>query len=400
MDLPIDTEPPLPDPPRRPANQLQKLLPFLVLLGFLPIGLNLISRPQNSAASAFSPFKRCIPPAYVAINPGKIDYRPYDLNQIRPIYLSTLAYDKFKQPIWDGITYEWSMSSTFSVGNLIPNGKIATFVPFHSGTGNITVYAKACNKSAFGSVPIFISLPTPIPTSTPTPTPNIARWIKVVSPNGGETLQVGNTYRIAWNSSPNIDSVYLGYSLGAGSLNWIATRLPNTGYYDWKIYIGNSTNSQIKIYVLGYQTGYGSADDYSDNFLTVLSPPIISPTLSPTPTPRLILTPTPTPVPVRWIQIVSPNGGEVLRLGETYRITWKSSSNLSNISLAYHFGTGGIDNNNWIATNLPNTGYYDWKVSLGNNTNNQVMIYIVGYQDNLYSTSDFSDNFFNVFAPI
>lgn len=150
--------PPLPDPPPNPPPRIvKKLIPFLALLGFLPIGLNLINHPQNSAASAFSPFKRCIPPAKVMINPGRIDYRPYD--QIRPVYFSALAYNKFGQPIWIGVAYEWSMSSNFGIGNLIPNGNLATFIPQKSGQGNITVIAKACNKTAIGSVPVSISLP-------------------------------------------------------------------------------------------------------------------------------------------------------------------------------------------------------------------------------------------------
>lgn len=139
--------------------------------------------------------------------------------------------------------------------------------------------------------------PTPSPTPTPTlsPTPTPARSIQVKLPNGGETLYVGQTYRISWDSSSNIDKVWLGYSAGPGSLDWIATNIPNTGYYDWKVFVGNTTNTKFKIDITGYQTGYGSARDQSDNFFTVLSSP--PPTLTPTPSPTPILTPTPTPSP-------------------------------------------------------------------------------------------------------
>lgn len=98
------------------------------------------------------------------------------------------------------------------------------------------------------------------------------RYMTVTSPNGGETLTAGQNYRIIWDSSDNIDKVWLGYSFGVGSLDWIATDLDNTGSYDWKVDIGNTTNTQLKIRVIGFETGVGSADDESDNFFTVNPP--------------------------------------------------------------------------------------------------------------------------------
>ena len=67
-----------------------------------------------------------------------------------------------------------------------------------------------------------------------------------------------------------IDKVYLGYSFGPGSLNWIATNIANTGYYDWNVNIGNTTNTKAKISIIGYQTGVGSWSDESDNFFNVV----------------------------------------------------------------------------------------------------------------------------------
>lgn len=140
---------------------------------------------------------------------------------------------------------------------------------------------------------------TPTPTPAPvTPTPTPVRFIQVKSPNGGETLYVGQTYRISWDSSSNIDKVWLGYTTGPGSLNWIATNIPNTGFYDWKVFVGNTTNTKFKIDITGYQTGYGSVTDQSDNYFTVLPvPPTPTPTVTPTVTPTLAPTPTPTPMP-------------------------------------------------------------------------------------------------------
>jgi peptidoglycan hydrolase-like protein with peptidoglycan-binding domain len=105
---------------------------------------------------------------------------------------------------------------------------------------------------------------TPPTTSTTTPK------ITVLSPNGNETLVKGETYRIRWSAPSNIDSVTLGYSFGPGSLNWIKSDLPNTGFYDWVVNVGNTSNTKVKIDILGYQTGTGSWSDQSDNFFNVI----------------------------------------------------------------------------------------------------------------------------------
>ena len=111
---------------------------------------------------------------------------------------------------------------------------------------------------------------------------DVSSFVTVVSPNGGETLTRGSTYRITWNSGSNIDKVTLYSSTNEYSADYIAISIPNTGYYDWTVNVGNTTNTEFKIQVVGYQTGVSSVSDTSDNFFTV---PLAS-------------TPTPTPTPV------------------------------------------------------------------------------------------------------
>ncbi len=109
-------------------------------------------------------------------------------------------------------------------------------------------------------------------------------WIKVTSPNGGETLRVGETYTITWQSSPNIDKVTIGYKACPSCLDWIANNIPNTGSYNWKVFVGNTTNTKFKIYVIGYWTGHGSNSDTSDSDFTVLGneSPTATPYIRPT----------------------------------------------------------------------------------------------------------------------
>ena len=147
--------------------------------------------------------------------------------------------------------------------------------------------------------------------------------LRVTSPNGGENLKEGQSYTITWDASSNIDKIMLGWSSGPGSLNWIATSIPNTGSYTWNVNVGNTTNTQFLIDITGYETGKGSLSDKSDGYFTVeqkedypAKPPTPAPTPRPgtggslpTPTPTsaqpglpvfsLLPTPTPTPRPVQ-----------------------------------------------------------------------------------------------------
>src|SRR3989344_4703614 len=129
-------------------------------------------------------------------------------------------------------------------------------------------------------------------------TTHAATSVNVTSPNGGEILTIGSTHRRTWASS-NVDTINIGYSFGPGSLNWIATNVSNVGYYDWNVNIGNTTNMQVKISIIGYQTGTGSASDESDNYFTVKQP--------------------------TSIKIISPNGGETFQAGSSIQTQWTSS---------------------------------------------------------------------------
>ena len=194
--------------------------------------------------------------------------------------------------------------------------------------------------------------------------------IKVLSPNGGETLTVGGYNTITWDSSKNIDKVSIGWSLGAGSLNWIATNIPNRGSYLWTVGVGNFAGGSrdIKIYIIGYETGVDSISDYSDNFLTVEKPR--------------------TPV-----KIISPNGGDVWEVGKTYQIKWDASgySPTSKVSIGLRdsrYSPNLSSGENTIARNIPNTGSYNFAVptsmgtlsegALGGDSVYTIVVYVDG----------------------
>jgi hypothetical protein len=135
---------------------------------------------------------------------------------------------------------------------------------------------------------------------------------------------VGTTYRITWDSSPNIDHVSIGYKSCDSCLAWIATNVTNQGFYDWNVFVGNTVNTQFKIYIIAYDTGVGSVTDVSDNNFTVLQPtptptftltPSKTPTSSPTTPPTA--THTPTRTPTATATSTSTPAPSVITIGET-----------------------------------------------------------------------------------
>ncbi|HMB23820.1 MAG TPA: DNRLRE domain-containing protein, partial [Anaerolineales bacterium] len=172
---------------------------------------------------------------------------------------------------FDGST--WGLSANdvddFTVLTFDP---LPTAVPTLTAIGTPTQTRTATIMPSVTNTPTVTSTRTPTPTNPSTSTPPSALYVHVIQPNGGETLTVGTTYRITWDSTPDIDKVWIGYKWCESCLDWIATEVPNTGYYDWNVFIGSLSATQFKIYVIGFDTGVGSGSDESDNYVTVLRP--------------------------------------------------------------------------------------------------------------------------------
>lgn len=106
------------------------------------------------------------------------------------------------------------------------------------------------------------------------------------------------------------------------------------------------------------------------------------------------LTPPVTPPVVNsFITVVKPNGGEWLMNGNTYQITWKSSSDIKTVNIAYSNGP--------FMKNLA-TGYsgnsYNWKLSgLAATKNAKIIISATGVGGSI--VTDSSDKTFTVLTP-
>jgi hypothetical protein len=112
------------------------------------------------------------------IQPGQLTTLPNGI----PVGLSTLLFNQFG-PIFSGVSYDWGISSTNSVGTLTQiNGNIASFLPLHIGNGMIFVNAhyagttltKAMPVNVLSSLPIASATPSPSPSASPLPNPTIS----------------------------------------------------------------------------------------------------------------------------------------------------------------------------------------------------------------------------------
>jgi len=100
--------------------------------------------------------------------------------------------------------------------------------------------------------------------------------VKVITPNGGETLYVNDTFRIKWEVSDNIGVTKIHIRLFEDNtqIMVIAADLSNTGYYDWVVQDRPGSNYKIRITAVD-AAGNAVADD-SDSVFTIVKKTSIS----------------------------------------------------------------------------------------------------------------------------
>lgn len=128
--------------------------------------------------------------------------------------------------------------------------------------------------------------------------------VTVTAPNGGETLQVGQVFDITWGASdPNGDATIQKFEVRLsidGGTNYNFTVAPNVAgtarKFTWTVPVGfNTTQGRIRVIVTDNQGGTAQ-DDSNANF-TITDAGVTA-------------------------SLTSPNGGESLRFGQQFTITW------------------------------------------------------------------------------
>jgi hypothetical protein len=168
--------------------------------------------------------------------------------------------------------------------------------------------------------------------------------VTVVSPNGGEILEVGTLHQIGWSATDDgiITGVTLEYSNNGGvAFNPIATGLPNSGVFDWPVPNDPTTQGIVRVTVGDFAANSGQ--DMSDAVFTITIP----------------TTPDTTPPSVA---VTRPNGGEIFVIGAEEEIAWIAVDNdsVANVDIHYSTNSGAVWNP--IATGVPNSGSFLWTV--------------------------------------
>jgi hypothetical protein len=194
--------------------------------------------------------------------------------------------------------------------------------------------------------------------------------LQILAPNGGEMLTSGETYTISWSTVPTATKYRLMYSDNNG-VSWTVISNDVLGTtYQWVVPAVATAESDWLIYVKAYDgLGVQISSGKSDAAFTVNPPP-----------PAL--------------QILAPNGGEMLTSGETYTISWSTVPTATKYRLMYS------DNNgvSWpvMSNDVPGTTY-QWVVPAAIAVETDWLIYVKAYDaSGVFLASDISDGNFIV----
>ena len=99
--------------------------------------------------------------------------------------------------------------------------------------------------------------------------------IEVLTPNGAEEWEIGQTYEITWKAR-GVDRVGIVLFKGAEP-KWIVENInAGLGKYEWKIYPGQEYGSGFWVVVLEYPWQEGNKIDYSDGSFAITFPEMAS----------------------------------------------------------------------------------------------------------------------------
>ncbi|HEY5998122.1 MAG TPA: Ser-Thr-rich GPI-anchored membrane family protein [bacterium] len=165
--------------------------------------------------------------------------------------------------------------------------------------------------------------------------PLATNHIRLTSPNGGQGLVQGSTYHITWQSG-NLAGATIRIDLynGATLARTITAAAPNTGTYSWKVPLTQAPGTTYRVKVS--TTAPVAAEDLGDADIRIL--------------PAVTLT--------------APNGGQRIKRGTTYKITWTYKNNPGTYVRLDLF-RGGVLSRNIVVRTSKGTfgkGFYFWTV--------------------------------------
>ena len=192
-------------------------------------------------------------------------------------------------------------------------------------------------------------------------------WMHVSSPNGGEIWQESSSHEITWECSETGGTVSIAYSKDnfGFDIHVIVPDTANDGSYMWgSIPIDPSSTVKVGVSLNGTSP---VLKDVSDDYFSIVPP-------------------TPS------ITVLTPNGGEVLKAGHSFEITWTSVNVPDPVNIWYSKDDFQVDWN-YIGSNPADEGSYMWG-PIPLDPSDTVMIRIESSVD-IY-IRDFSDAYFTL----
>ncbi|WP_420576460.1 T9SS type A sorting domain-containing protein [Ekhidna sp.] len=257
-------------------------------------------------------------------------------------------------PDTDLIEIRWSSDGGDNY-SIIADGTFSMFsgtfewtVPNTPGTNNLIQIANTTQAVADESDAVFT-----IDAAAPA--------ITVLTPNGDETLTVGDLYEISWADAniPSTDLIEIRLSTDGGNNYSIlndGTFSMYNGSYEWTVSNDVGSNNLIQI----ANTTQAVADE-SDAAFTI------------------------TTAPVPAITVLTPNGGENVTVGEEYEITWSTTNISPSDLIEIRLSTNGGDTYSILndGTFSMYNGSYNWTIPdlEGNNNLIQIANTTLGIED-------------------
>jgi hypothetical protein len=171
--------------------------------------------------------------------------------------------------------------------------------------------------------------------------------VTVLSPNGGENIEVGESYSILWETTGEISNVDIEYLTNEGS-SWttVINSTSNDGSFDWTIPNAPTTTCRIKI----SDNADNNIYDESDGNFTIFAPSLNFDGLQ--------------------------NSYDV---NETVNVTWETTGTITNVDVSLSDNGG----QSWsiIADEINNNNSYSWVVNPELVDNNNVQLKVASSAD-------------------
>ncbi|MCK5122660.1 MAG: hypothetical protein KAQ87_00710 [Candidatus Pacebacteria bacterium] len=197
-----------------------------------------------------------------------------------------------------------------------------------------------------------------------------ASSITVTSPSSDDSLEIGKQYQIKWNTTGLSSDEKLRiiiYTESKQRSHTITESVNNTGSYNWTAEFPGlviQPNQKFYIYI-----DNSNIFDYSETFY--LSEAEVSIDKS--------------------ITVISPNGGEELKIGKQYLIKWNATEDVEHVTIALN--KNGVYAKNLIG-NIKNYGSTSWTPDLSLEVGDDYKIRITNPDDS--SVYDESDSYFSI----